>query len=67
LTNEDSKRNWEMYGNPDGPGAIQFGIALPAWIVEKKTSFWVLVLYVVAIVIVLPAVVVSVPGNVMYT
>lgn len=58
--------------------AVQFGIALPAWIVEKKTSFWVLVLglrvnggwdcvgfvqvlvlYVVAIVIVLPAVVVS--------
>ncbi|XP_062511139.1 translocation protein SEC63 homolog [Corticium candelabrum] len=57
LTNEDSRLNWEMYGNPDGPGAVQFGIALPAWIVEKKTSFWVLVLYIVAIVIVLPAVV----------
>ena len=24
--------------------AVQFGIALPAWIVEKRTSFWVLVL-----------------------
>ena len=20
LTNEDSRLNWEMYGNPDGPG-----------------------------------------------
>lgn len=41
LTDEESKRNWEKYGNPDGPGVINFGIALPSWIVEKENSVWV--------------------------
>uniref|UniRef100_A0A8D0D3V4 Translocation protein SEC63 homolog n=1 Tax=Sander lucioperca TaxID=283035 RepID=A0A8D0D3V4_SANLU len=38
LTNEQSRQNWEIYGNPDGPGATSFGIALPAWIVDQKNS-----------------------------
>jgi translocation protein SEC63 len=41
LTDETARRNWEMYGNPDGPGAMTFGIALPSWIVEKENSIWV--------------------------
>jgi len=40
-----SRENWEKYGNPDGPQAAHFGIALPAWIVEKKNSVWVLAAY----------------------
>uniref|UniRef100_A0A4W6EDP0 SEC63 homolog, protein translocation regulator n=1 Tax=Lates calcarifer TaxID=8187 RepID=A0A4W6EDP0_LATCA len=27
LTNEQSRQNWEMYGNPDGPGATSLAIA----------------------------------------
>ena len=38
LTDEVSRANWEKYGNPDGPRAASFGIALPAWIVEKQNS-----------------------------
>ena len=45
LTDETAKYNWEHYGNPDGPQAMQFGIGLPAWIVEEKNSFWVLGVY----------------------
>uniref|UniRef100_A0A8C5GG61 Translocation protein SEC63 homolog n=1 Tax=Gouania willdenowi TaxID=441366 RepID=A0A8C5GG61_GOUWI len=41
LTNEQSRQNWEIYGNPDGPGATSFGIALPAWIVDQKNSMLV--------------------------
>lgn len=41
LTDEESRHNWEKYGNPDGPGAMSFGIALPSWIVEKENSVWV--------------------------
>uniref|UniRef100_A0AAX7U6T5 Translocation protein SEC63 homolog n=1 Tax=Astatotilapia calliptera TaxID=8154 RepID=A0AAX7U6T5_ASTCA len=26
LTNEQSRQNWEMYGNPDGPGATSFAL-----------------------------------------
>ena len=41
LTNEEAKENWEKYGNPDGPQAASFGIALPSWIVDKRNSLWV--------------------------
>ncbi|XP_054261954.1 translocation protein SEC63 homolog isoform X2 [Macrosteles quadrilineatus] len=57
LTVEESRHNWEKYGNPDGPGAMSFGIALPSWIVEKENSFWVLGLYALVFMVALPTVV----------
>lgn len=57
LTNEESKKNWEEYGNPDGPGATSFGIALPKWIIERENSMWVLALYGLVFMIILPVVV----------
>uniref|UniRef100_A0AAZ3NWR0 J domain-containing protein n=1 Tax=Oncorhynchus tshawytscha TaxID=74940 RepID=A0AAZ3NWR0_ONCTS len=44
LTNDESRQNWETYGNPDGPKATSFGIALPAWIVDSKNSMLVCIL-----------------------
>jgi len=55
LTDETAKYNWEHYGNPDGPQAMQFGIGLPAWIVEEKNSIWVLGLYALVFMIGLPS------------
>lgn len=57
LTDDESRRNWEKYGNPDGPGAMSFGIALPSWIVEKENSVWVLGLYALVFMVALPIVV----------
>ncbi|KAK2171190.1 hypothetical protein NP493_1094g02025 [Ridgeia piscesae] len=57
LTDEEARKNWEEYGNPDGPGATHFGIALPKWIVEKQNSVWVLGLYALVFMVVLPVVV----------
>lgn len=57
LTDEEAKENWDKYGNPDGPGAAQFGIALPSWIVDKKNSMWVLGVYLLAFIVILPIVV----------
>ncbi|XP_031726178.1 translocation protein SEC63 homolog [Anarrhichthys ocellatus] len=57
LTNEQSRQNWEQYGNPDGPGATSFGIALPAWIVDQKNSMLVLLVYGLAFMVILPVVV----------
>jgi len=54
LTDETSKYNWEHYGNPDGPQAMQFGIGLPAWIVEEKNSIWVLGVYAMVFMVGLP-------------
>ncbi|XP_023692607.1 translocation protein SEC63 homolog isoform X1 [Paramormyrops kingsleyae] len=57
LTDEESRRNWETYGNPDGPRATSFGIALPAWIVDQKNSMLVLLVYGLAFMVILPVVV----------
>lgn len=54
LTDEEAKKNWEEYGNPDGPQATTFGIALPSWIVDKKNSMWVLAAYALAFMVILP-------------
>jgi translocation protein SEC63 len=54
LTDDDARKNWEKYGNPDGPGAMSFGIALPSWIVEKENSVWVLGLYALVFMVALP-------------
>jgi translocation protein SEC63 len=54
LTDETAKYNWEHYGNPDGPQAMQFGIGLPAWIVDEKYSIWVLGVYTLIFMIGLP-------------
>lgn len=54
LTDEEAKKNWDKYGNPDGPGAMSFGIALPSWIVEKENSVWVLGLYALVFMVALP-------------
>merc|ERR1719412_1592077 len=54
LTDETARYNWEHYGNPDGPQAMQFGIGLPAWIVEEKNSIWVLGVYAMIFMVGLP-------------
>ncbi|EIW81991.1 translocation protein sec63 [Coniophora puteana RWD-64-598 SS2] len=45
LTDETIRRNWELYGHPDGRQEISMGIALPAWIIESKNNIWVLGVY----------------------
>jgi len=54
LTDETARYNWEHYGNPDGPQAMQFGIGLPAWIVDEKNSILVLGVYTLIFMIGLP-------------
>ncbi|GMT00018.1 hypothetical protein PENTCL1PPCAC_22192 [Pristionchus entomophagus] len=54
LTDEASRENWEKYGNPDGPTATQFGIALPKWLVSKEYGVWVLAFYGFIFMILLP-------------
>jgi len=55
LTDPTAKYNWEHYGNPNGPQAMQFGIGLPAWIVDEKNSILVLGVYTLIFMIGLPS------------
>lgn len=57
LTNEETRKIWEESGDPDGPGVTRFGIALPKWIVEKQNSMWVLLVYGLLFMVLLPVVV----------
>lgn len=55
LTDETAKENYEKYGNPDGKQALEVSIGLPKILLENPKV--VLVLYLIAMVIVIPAVV----------
>ncbi|KAI0637606.1 DnaJ-domain-containing protein [Trametes polyzona] len=45
LTDENIRKNWELYGHPDGRQEVSMGIALPKWIVESGNNIWVLGAY----------------------
>jgi len=52
LTDETSKENYEKYGNPDGKQSLEVSIGLPRIILDNPKV--VLVLYLVAMVVVIP-------------
>ena len=55
LTDETSRENYEKFGNPDGKQALEVSIGLPRIILDNPKV--VLVLYLLAMVIIIPAVV----------
>lgn len=57
LTDENIRKNWELYGHPDGRQEVSTGIAIPKWVVEGKNKNWVLLAYCLGIGGFLPVVV----------
>lgn len=45
LTDEDVRRNWEEYGNPDGKQSTSIGIALPQFLVGEGNGKYVMIVY----------------------
>ena len=45
LTDEVVRKNYEMYGHPDGKQEFGMGIALPSWVVESQNNGYVLGVY----------------------
>ena len=54
LTNEKAKENYKKYGNPDGPGILSYGFALPFFLFEGKTGFYVLFIFSISMIIIFP-------------
>lgn len=54
LTDETSKRNYEKYGNPDGPTGTKVGIGLPRFLLEKDNHFIILSLFFFLLLFVVP-------------
>lgn len=48
LTEEDVRKNRELYGHPDGRQEMSIEIGLPRWIVEGRNNIWVLSFYTLA-------------------
>lgn len=60
LTDETARKNWEEYGNPDGPKSYSLGIALPSWLVDSKYNLIVVLVYMLMFGVGLPMVVKSI-------
>ncbi|KAK0547660.1 secretory subunit [Tilletia horrida] len=54
LTDETIRKNFELYGHPDGRQEMSMGIALPTWIVQGQNNVWVLGAYAIMFGIGLP-------------
>jgi len=44
LTDETARKNWEQYGNPDGPGSMRLAVGLPSFVLNKKNHMPILIL-----------------------
>lgn len=54
LIEEDRKIVWDETGDTGETKAMEFGIALPSWIVDKENVWFVLGLYVICFMVILP-------------
>ena len=55
LTNENSKKNFELYGNPDGQGSMRFSIGLPSsFILDKKNHNKILIIFIIIVCVIIP-------------
>ncbi|CDJ50550.1 DnaJ domain-containing protein, putative [Eimeria brunetti] len=54
LTDEVAKKNYEKYGNPDGPGGMKIGVGLPRFLVEEANQIFVLSFFFLFLLVVLP-------------
>ena len=57
LTDEESKKNWEEFGNPDGKQALEVSIGLPTFLLDEKNHYAILCIYLGVLVVVIPAIV----------
>ena len=54
LTNEKTKNNFYKYGNPDGPGILTLGLALPLFLFKGQVGFYILLILSVLLTIIFP-------------
>jgi len=59
LTDDVAKKNFEKYGNPDGPTTTKVGIGLPAWLLSKDNQIGVLIGFFLIIIIIIPSIFIS--------
>ena len=54
LTNEKAKENFYKFGNPDGPGILTLGLALPLFLFKGQVGFYILLILSILLTIIFP-------------
>ena len=54
LTDEEARKNFEMYGNPDGKQSLEVSIGLPDFLLDTANRNFVLMVYLIIMVGVIP-------------
>lgn len=54
LTDEESKKNYELYGNPDGRTSMRVSVGLPSFILDKRYHMKILFVFLIFIVVIIP-------------
>lgn len=54
LTDDIARRNWEKYGNPDGPQTTKVGIGLPRLLLVKENNLMILCSFFCFLIFVVP-------------
>lgn len=57
LTDATAMDNWRKFGNPDGKQPMEVSIALPTFLLEKEHHNTILIIYLIAMVVVIPSIV----------
>ncbi|CAM9946707.1 unnamed protein product, partial [Hapterophycus canaliculatus] len=54
LTDPTARENWDKFGNPDGKQPMEVSIALPTFLLEKEHHNTILIIYLIAMVVIIP-------------
>jgi len=57
LTDDEAKRNWLEYGNPDGKQSLEVSIGLPTFLLDEANHYAILCIYLGVLVVIIPAIV----------
>ncbi|KDO30917.1 hypothetical protein SPRG_04820 [Saprolegnia parasitica CBS 223.65] len=55
LTDPVAKKNFEMFGNPDGRQSLQLSIGLPTFLLDKDNHMAILTIYLLVLVVAIPS------------
>ena len=54
LTNDEAKKNYELYGNPDGPSAMRVSLGMPSFILNKNNHKYIMIFFIFIISLIIP-------------
>ena len=54
LINDDSRKKYELYGNPDGPTSMRISLGIPSFILNKRNHIYILIIFIISICLIIP-------------